>query len=137
MKTVALLIFPGFEILDLAVMAVFGLANKELGYESYRQILLSEAGGPVPSYSGATVDSRKFRNVAFDTLLVLGSIEAPTSTPRMRSFLQRASQACRLAGEWAASAPARSSLRKPGSSTAVVQRLTGPRLRSFSCDTQT
>ena len=98
MKTVALLLFPGFEILDLAVIAVFELANKELGYESYRQVRLSEAGGPVPSYSGATVDSRKFRNAAFDTLLVLGAIPAPTSTPRMRSFLKRAEQACRRVG---------------------------------------
>lgn len=98
MKTIALLIFPGFEVLDLAVIAVFEFANKELGYESYRQVRLSEAGGPVPSYSGATVDSHKFRSAAFDTLLVLGAIPAPTSTPRMRSFVKRAAQACRRVG---------------------------------------
>ena len=98
MKTVALLIFPGFEILDLAVIAVFELANKDLGYESYRQVRLSETGGPIASYSGATVDSCNFRNAAFDTLLVFGSITAPTSTPKMRSFLKRAEQSCRRVG---------------------------------------
>jgi transcriptional regulator GlxA family with amidase domain len=98
MKTVALLLFPGFEILDLSVIAVFELANMELGFESYRQVQLSENGGPVPSYSGATVDSLRFRNAAFDTLLVLGSIPAPSSTPKMRSYLARAAQACRRVG---------------------------------------
>lgn len=98
MKTVAMLIFPGFEILDLATIAVFELANKALGYESYRQVQLSESGGPVPSSSGATVDSRKFRNAAFDTLLVLGSFPAPNSTPKMRSFLRRCKEACRRVG---------------------------------------
>jgi transcriptional regulator GlxA family with amidase domain len=98
MKTVGLLLFPGFEILDLAVTSVFELANMELGYESYRQVRLSENGGPVPSNSGATVDSRRFRNAAFDTLLVMGSIPAPSSTPKMRSYLKRAAQACRRIG---------------------------------------
>ncbi len=98
MKTVALLLFPGFEILDLAVISVFELANMELGYESYRQVRLSENGGAVPSSSGATVDSRRFQNATFDTLLVVGSIPAPSSTPKMRSYLKRAAQACRRIG---------------------------------------
>ncbi|HWT65863.1 MAG TPA: AraC family transcriptional regulator, partial [Terracidiphilus sp.] len=98
MKTVALLLFPGFEILDLAVIAVFEQANRALGYESYRQIQLSENGGLVSSHSGAMVHSHKFRNAAFDTLLVPGSIQAPSATPKMKSFLKRAERTCRRVG---------------------------------------
>src|SRR5262245_58445019 len=90
-KTVALLLYPGFEILDLAVITVFELANRELGHEAYRLVRLSEDGGPVASYSGATVDSRKFREARYDTLLVFGcSIQLPTATPRMKSYVRRA-----------------------------------------------
>ncbi|MBV8627372.1 MAG: AraC family transcriptional regulator, partial [Paraburkholderia sp.] len=98
MKTVALLIYPGFEILDLAVTTVFELANRVLGCESYRQFRLSESGGPVSSYSGATVDSCQFQSAEFDTLLVLGAIPVPSSTPWMRAFLKRAEQSCRRVG---------------------------------------
>lgn len=57
MKTVALRLFPGFEILDLSVIAVFELANMELGKRAYRNVRISEGGGPVASYCGASVDS--------------------------------------------------------------------------------
>src|SRR5262249_46372487 len=99
LKTVALLLFPDFEILDLAVITVFELANRELGHEAYRVERLSEEGGPVASYSGATVDSSKFHEPQYDTLLVGGcSIELPTATPRMKSYVQRARQSCRRVG---------------------------------------
>jgi len=98
-KTVALLLFPDFEILDLAVITVFELANRELGYEAYRLVRLSEDGGPVASYSGATVDSSKFDEPRYDTLLVVGcSIQLPTATPQMKSYVRRARQSCRRVG---------------------------------------
>ncbi|WP_280155802.1 GlxA family transcriptional regulator [Piscinibacter sp. XHJ-5] len=90
MKTVAVVLFPGFEILDLAITTVFELANGELGRPAYRQVRLSEDGGPVASSSGATVDSRRFRIDDIDTVLVMGSITAPSATPAMQRFLQRA-----------------------------------------------
>jgi transcriptional regulator GlxA family with amidase domain len=98
MKTVGLLIFPGFETLDLAVITVFELANRALGYASYQHLWLSECGGPVTSYSGVTMDSARFEDPAFDTLLVPGSINIPGSTPKMTSFLKRAAQTCRRVG---------------------------------------
>lgn len=53
----------------LAVITMFELPNRELGSEAYRLVRMSGSGGPIACYSGATVDSRKFREARYDTLL--------------------------------------------------------------------
>ena len=55
MKRIAILVFPDFQILDLAAIAAFELGNLQLGKAFYRVELLSEDGGMVKSSSGAAV----------------------------------------------------------------------------------
>jgi transcriptional regulator GlxA family with amidase domain len=80
MKRIGVLVFPGFQILDLAAIAAFELANMHLERPLYRVEMLSETGGPVASSSGVTVDSKRYTASKFDTLMMTGSLTiAPTS----------------------------------------------------------
>jgi transcriptional regulator GlxA family with amidase domain len=87
MKRIAVLVFPGFQILDMAAIAAFELANMQLGKPFYRVDVLSEDGGLVMSSSGAAVDSRRFTSARFDTLVMTGALTATEATPRLRRFL--------------------------------------------------
>jgi transcriptional regulator GlxA family with amidase domain len=79
-KRIAVVVFPGFQILDLAALATFELANKHLGKPLYRVELLSEAGGLTPSSSGISVETKRFTASKFDTLVMTGALTIePTS----------------------------------------------------------
>ena len=56
MKRVGLVIFPGFQILDLVAISVFELANMAGPAPAYEIELLSEHGGPVASSSGVPIE---------------------------------------------------------------------------------
>ncbi|HEY4367701.1 MAG TPA: GlxA family transcriptional regulator [Steroidobacteraceae bacterium] len=88
MKRIGIIVFPGFQILDLAAIAAFELANDQVGKSIYSVELLSELGGAVASSSGVAVESKRFASVAFDTLIMTGGIKAPTSSEGVRQFLR-------------------------------------------------
>jgi transcriptional regulator GlxA family with amidase domain len=88
MRRIGILVFPGFQILDLAAIAAFELANMQLGQAHYRVEVLSEHGGLVASSSGAAVDSRRFTTARFDTLVMTGALVATTITPKVCRFLR-------------------------------------------------
>jgi transcriptional regulator GlxA family with amidase domain len=77
-RRVILLVYDGFELLDLSGPAsVFGGATHELG-DAYRVVVVSPNGGEVMSTSRVTVGSGSLRSVrvgARDTLLVVGGPE--------------------------------------------------------------
>lgn len=52
MHHVALALYPGFQVLNLAVSTVLEFANRSLGEPLYQVHLLSEHGGPVLSSGG-------------------------------------------------------------------------------------
>src|SRR5258706_9920238 len=85
---IAVVVFPDFQVLDLAAMAAFELANKETGTSHYDVSLVSEAGGPVRSSFGISVDSVPYGRVSADTILVSGSIRIGPPTPALRRYLQ-------------------------------------------------
>ena len=87
MRRIGILVFPGFQILDLAAIAAFELANMLVGKPHYRVELLSEDGGMVASSSGAAVDSRRFTTARYDTLVMTGALAPVPSTPRLCRFL--------------------------------------------------
>lgn len=89
-QRIGLVVFPGFQILDLVALSVFELANAEAGRTVYELEVLSEHGGPVASTAGVTVDSRAFDRRRFDTLLVAGSTTVPPSSDGLLDFLRRA-----------------------------------------------
>lgn len=87
MKRVAILIFPGFQILDLAAIAAFELANASLEQPFYQVALLSEEGGLVESSSGVQVASTPLDSTQFDTIVMTGSLAPQLTSDKLRRFL--------------------------------------------------
>ena len=97
-RHIGLLVFPGFQILDLVATTVFELANGYVGNSAapaYEVTLLSEHGGLVTSSSGVPVGTTAFGEHAFDTVMVVGALEPRASSPGFLNFLQAASKASR------------------------------------------
>jgi len=94
-KSIGLMLFPGFQIVDLAAVTVFEVANGMPGGPYYEMQMLSEHGGPVLSSSGVPVVTQRFGAPGFDTIMVAGAMEVLPSTPAFVAFLREASQASR------------------------------------------
>jgi len=94
-KSIGLLLFPGFQIVDLAAVTVFEVANALPGGPYYAMRMLSEHGGPVLSSAGVPVVTQAFGKPRFDTVLVAGSMELQPSSPAFLDFLRAASLASR------------------------------------------
>lgn len=94
-KTIGLMLFPGFQIVDLAAVTVFEVANAMPGGPFYALQMLSEHGGAVTSSAGVPVVTQPFEAPDFDTIMVAGSMEVLPSTPAFVAFLREASQASR------------------------------------------
>ena len=60
MKPLAVVVFPGFQILDLAAVSAFEVANLLTGRRTYEVTLLSERGGSVLSSAGIAVETGAF-----------------------------------------------------------------------------
>lgn len=95
MKNIAVLVFPGFQILDLAAIAAFELANLHLCDAFYRVRLLSENGGMVWSSCGVAVDSGRFAATKSDTLVMTGSITVTPTSAKLCRFLRSGVRASR------------------------------------------
>ncbi len=89
MRKIAVVVYADFEVLDLAAMAAFELANKETGTNHYDVSVVSEAGGVIRSSFGVSVDSVAFDRASVDTVLVTGSIGKVPATPALRRYLRR------------------------------------------------
>jgi transcriptional regulator GlxA family with amidase domain len=88
---------PEFQLLSLAPLTVFELANLPPTGPHYEVHLLSEAGGPIRSSTGVTLETEAFGDPEFDTIIV-GSVtafEMAPSSPAAIAFLQAAARASR------------------------------------------
>ena len=94
-RHIGLLVFPGFQILDLVATTVFEVANGFGARPRYKVTLLSEHGGLVTSSSGVPVATSAFDGHAFDTVMVVGAMAPVTSTTGFLDFLREASKASR------------------------------------------
>ena len=72
MRHVGVVVFPGFQILDMVAVAVFELANLEAGQPEYDVEIISEHGGMVRSSAGVEIATRPFGDPAYDTVVVTG-----------------------------------------------------------------
>lgn len=95
MHRIGLVLFPGVQVLSLAPLAVFETANAALGKPFYDVCVLSEAGGPISTSFGVTVDSRAFGRTVFDTLIFGGSSVPAKSSPGLLAFVRKAARASR------------------------------------------
>lgn len=94
-RQIGLLLFPGFQILDLVATTVFELANSFGARPQYEVALLSEHGGLVTSSSGVPVGTERFGSRAFDTVMVVGSLRPAGQSQGFLDFLREASEASR------------------------------------------
>ena len=95
MKRIGLVVFPGFQILDLMAVTVFEVANTLVTKPAYEVELLSELGGAVASSSGVAVETKRFGRATYDTVIVGGWIAPITPSPSLLAFLNSASKASR------------------------------------------
>jgi len=94
-KSVGLVVFPGFQLLDTAAAAVFEVANLDAPKRAYEIALVSESGGAVRSSVGAAVQTVALEPASYDTLLVAGANQPAPSTPKLLRLLARATQCTR------------------------------------------
>ncbi|STQ44650.1 transcriptional activator FtrA [Ewingella americana] len=97
---IGLVIFPGFQMLDLAALSVFEIANLEMamrGHEQpfYQFDIVSSQGGLIASSAGVKIDSQPIEQLEFDTLMVGGSTDIPQVGPLLISQIQQAALATR------------------------------------------
>ena len=84
LRDIAVLIFPGFQLLDAAgPITVFEAAGRDCASPTYRLRVIASAAGPVTSSSGVKLIAEPFPDNPFDTLIIaggLGSREASACT---------------------------------------------------------
>ena len=98
MHHIGLIVYPGFQVLGLAMCATFELANSASEEPVYRIALLSEDGGMVHTSAGFAVQTQAFNKDPFDTLLVMGDNVIRPATSGMVEFLRQASLRTRRLG---------------------------------------
>src|SRR2546430_10698598 len=97
MHRVGFIVPRGFQLMSLAALTAFEIANLPPAGQRYDIHLLSEHGGPVRSSSGMMLETEAFEDPAFDTVIV-GSItemEMPPSDASMIAFVREAAKASR------------------------------------------
>jgi transcriptional regulator GlxA family with amidase domain len=98
MLRLGVVLFPGFQMMNLSVLTVFEFANRVADTPVYDLVLLSEEGGPVLGSSGFSVTTQRFDDSKFDTLLVVGDNDALMSPPAVVAYLQRSAPLVRRIG---------------------------------------
>lgn len=94
-KRIGLVIYPGFQALDLAALTVFEFANLLKGETAYEFAALSLEGGAVQSSVGVVVESQAIGWGAYDTLMIAGATTLPPSYPELEAKLVEAARATR------------------------------------------
>jgi len=87
MRHVGVVVFPGFQILDMVAISVFELANLEAGQPEYQVEVISEHGGMVRSSAGVEIATRRFSDPAYDTVVVTGAMQIAPSSSGLLAFL--------------------------------------------------
>jgi transcriptional regulator GlxA family with amidase domain len=95
MRRIGIVVFPDFQLISLAAVPVFELANALRGTPIYDVTLISETGGAVPSSGGISVQTEPLKQARFDTILVVGGASQLPVTPAMIDFLGSAASASR------------------------------------------
>ncbi|MEM5339041.1 GlxA family transcriptional regulator [Paraburkholderia azotifigens] len=95
MLRIGIVLFPGFQVMNLGMTSVLEFANREMSEPLYDFVLLSERGGPVPCSSGFEVSTQPFDDSRFDTILVVGDNDLQPSPPSLIEFLKHSAPAAR------------------------------------------
>lgn len=90
MRDIAFLIYPGYSLMALAMVAGFEVANAMAGGPYYDLHFVSEQGGPVKTSAGMRIETEPFTDKPFDTLVVGGATVPMPSTPALLAFMRDA-----------------------------------------------
>jgi transcriptional regulator GlxA family with amidase domain len=101
MRTIGILIFPEFQLLDAAgPIAVFDTAARESTPPCYRLRVIARTAGPVASSSGVELTAQTFSDDPLDTLIVAGgwgSREASACPQTLASIRAASTRSRRIA----------------------------------------
>lgn len=97
MHRVGFVVPQRFQIMSLAALTAFEVANMSPSGQHYEIQLLSEHGGPVISSSGIRLETQMFGDPAFDTVIIgsLTDFDIPAADPAVVAFLRAASNSSR------------------------------------------
>ncbi|WP_349263198.1 GlxA family transcriptional regulator [Steroidobacter sp.] len=95
MHRVGLVLFPGVQVLSLAPLSVFEMANGEIGRAFYDVTVLSESGGQIGTSIGAVVDTQRFGRQRFDTVMFGGATTITQSSPKLLDFVRKSARSAR------------------------------------------
>lgn len=90
MHTIGLVVFPNFQSLSLAVASVFEYANILRKKQVYQFRLISEEGGPVMTSNSFSVNTERFSNSTYDTLIVSGDNDCILPSKNLLKFIHDA-----------------------------------------------
>ncbi|SFC39523.1 hypothetical protein SAMN05428997_106171 [Bosea sp. CRIB-10] len=115
MHRIGFVIFPGVQMMSLAALSAFELANLALP-GAYDVSLLSESGGPVKTSVGPAIETTPFDDTPYDTVIFAGDLKGSAGPDGVTQFVQHSARTARRVLR---SAPAPSSWRRPAFSTAA------------------
>ncbi len=97
MHRVGFIVPDGFQLISLAALTAFEVANLSPAGPHYHIRLLSERGGAVRSSGGMKVETEAFGDPVFDTVIVgsLTEFEVAPSSPNLIAFALAAAKASR------------------------------------------
>src|ERR1700761_3784844 len=90
MRDIAFLVYEGYSLMALAMVAGFEVANSMNDDPPYELHFVSEKGGPVKTSAGMVLQTEIFTEKPFDTLVVGGATYIAPSTPGLIAFMQEA-----------------------------------------------
>jgi transcriptional regulator GlxA family with amidase domain len=95
MRTIGFVLLPQFQIMGLAAVSAFEMANVVAREPRYAIRLLSEQGGAVPNSFGASIETRALSRAKVDTLIVTGLVHPTPSSPALIRQVRKAAAATR------------------------------------------
>lgn len=95
MPGIGFVVFDGFQIMGLAALSVFEMANGVLGRPAYEVHVLSEGGGPVRNSLGFAIETAPFGATIHDTTITIGSLVVKPSSPALLDYLRAAGASSR------------------------------------------
>jgi transcriptional regulator GlxA family with amidase domain len=95
MPSIGVVLFPGFQVMNLAPLTAFEFANLQLGQYFYDVTFLSEAGGPVRTSIGMVIETEPFSDRRFETVIVVGAIQVDPSAPGLIERLRKTAATAR------------------------------------------
>lgn len=95
MLTIGFVTPPGFQIMGLAAISAFELANTTAGETLYGIRVLSEEGGAVANSLGIPLETRTLSRAKVDTLIVTGLLVPAASSAGLVRQIRKAAQSVR------------------------------------------